>query len=163
MKGYVRNVSSFPMYAFKRSVAPGENVPAKEIYDNYFDVSGASNDAEFLDWLRTTVFREANLWMVNLSAGMEEEPAKPKTTSESDTDLNASRSKSHIVTTNVNVKQEDVDPVKVLKMSAEKCKVAVEEIDDVKLLKQMLAKASSMARKQKVCKIISDRLEELEH
>lgn len=160
MEGYVRNIGSFPLYAFKRTVLPGEDVSAEEIYNMYFDTSGATNDKEFLSWLHSTVFRDGTMWKMALVPSGSKKVA-PVSKKKEVVETPVTTSRAHTVSTNMNVMKEEIDPKKVLRMSADKCQKILESVDDVRLLKQLLAKASTMPRKQKVCKVISNRLDEL--
>lgn len=159
MEGYVKNISVVPFYIMKRTVVPGESLSADEIKNRYYNESGASTDAKFIEWLKATVFLDTTVWEINLKVSkprkqkddnekVEEEKPKPSSTP-------------HIVKTNPNAKVNELDPNKLLKMSAADCKKFLEECDDTKFLKQLLIKAEKMARKQKTCKVIRDRLGEL--
>ena len=156
MEGYVKNISRVPFYIMKRTVVPGESLSAEEIKKRYYNESGASTDAKFIEWLKSTVFLDTSVWEMKLRV------SKPRKNKDDNNDQASNKpSTPHVVKTNPNVKVDELDPNKLLKMSAVDCKKFLEKCDDTKFLKQLLSKAEKMARKQKTCKVIRDRLGEL--
>lgn len=157
MEGYVKNISRVPFYIMKRFVSPGESLSADELKERYFGESGATTDDKLIEWLKTTVFLDTTVWEVNLSPSRQR---KHSTSKQASTEVKRS-STPHVVKTTPKVKVDDLDPAKLLKMSAPDCKKALDKCTDTKFLKQLLAKAEKMARKQKTCKVLREKLADL--
>ncbi len=151
-KGYVRNKTAIPLYVLKRFVNPGSKIDMKIICDRYYDESGAQDMKQFVDWLKTTIFSDSTTWEIYV--GTDEDNFTEYSSK-------ATPNRAHVITNNYSSKVEELDPKQMLRMSSKKLEKALENYKDVKILKQVLAKAMTMSRKQKVCRVLRNRIEEL--
>ncbi len=152
MKGYVKNIGKAPQYIMKRHVAPLDIIPIEDIEKRYLEVSGAKNAASFTKWLRKYVFEGTSIWDVSITdKEAPSKPDKPKPV----------KKKSGKITAGTGGIQTKVTPAQLVKVSYKKCAELAAKCSDPRVIKEALQKANTMARKEKTCQILRDRLAEL--
>ena len=155
MKGYVKNMSISPFYVMKRSVATGDIIPIEDIVRRYLEVSGAKDAKSFVAWLKKYVFEGAGVWEINIVDDDSTQDVCPEPTDTKPKDNSrAATAKSGSVIPKV-------DPAQLVKVSYKKCIELAAKCSEPRILKQALQRASTMARKEKTCQVLRDRLAEL--
>ena len=165
MEGYVKNISGVPQYIMKRQVLPGETISAKALEERYWEVSGANTVHVFVRWLRKFVFEGTAAWEINLvdekgsKAAIHKNMSKTKEVKDVVENKEEEKPKQQVI--NRGVVTPKITAAELVKVSYKKCAELAAKCSDEKVLKEALQKASTMARKEKTCQVLRDRLLEL--
>lgn len=167
MKGYVKNISRFPMYALKRHFLAGKRIPLDDLYAQYGEKHGLKPNEEFVNWLREVKLKDPAFWEITFETGEAKAEEKPednkvkvtgKITKTSDKKINLPVKAEPMAAGQVTgeLTYEDVAGYSVRKAREE-----VPKIKDVKLLKYALNVANQRPNKETLCRILRKRIEEM--
>lgn len=77
MRGYVQNEGTQAYFIVQRQIPPGGKVKIEDIYKSVGKKSGLEEGIEFVEWLRTNVFRKGS-WKFYEEEGKLLGPSRPK-------------------------------------------------------------------------------------
>ena len=163
MKGFLKNKSNDWVYALKRSIRPGGEVPLEELYEQYGVKHSIEPGKPFVDWLRTIKLRNSDQWEIvydfditgSIEPVEETSPVGVLTSTNNlvETEDNTPMHKSDI-------KRLSVDDVALL--SVRKARNVVPKIMDLKLLQYALSEARQLSDKDSLCRLLERRIKELQ-
>ncbi|MCK4975840.1 MAG: hypothetical protein KAS36_02780, partial [Anaerolineales bacterium] len=73
MNGYVKNKSGRPLYALKRHILPGKEVPLAALYKEYGEKHDIERGKPFADWLRQVKLPNDQIWEIQYEDSPKEE------------------------------------------------------------------------------------------
>ena len=168
MKGYVKNISRFPMYALKRHFLAGTRVPIESLYEQYGEKHGLKPGEEFVQWLRNVKLKDTTVWEINFEDGAVKAEEKPeenkikitgKITETSDKKIDLPKRAEPMKAPQVKGELTHED---VAGFSVRKAREEVPKIKDIKLLKYALNVANQRPNKETLCRILRKRIEEMQ-
>lgn len=167
MKGYVKNISRFPMYALKRHFLAGTRVPIESLYEQYGEKHGLKPNEEFVDWLRNVKLKDQTIWEIHYEDGEAQAEQAPednkikitgKITETSDKKINLPTKAEPMKAPQVKGELTYED---IADFSVRKAREEVPKIKDIKLLKYALNVANQRPNKETLCRILRKRIEEM--
>ena len=153
MEGYVVNSSPNWVHAMKRHIGPGAKVELSELYNQYGEKYGLKPNEEFLTWLRNVKLKDRSKWRI--ITGDMIKPVSNDVLDEKFNDGSSGSNVAPIVNTTYTVND-------VVGFSVRQAREVLPKIKDVKLLKYALSEANNLAGKDSLCKLIRNRLRELQ-
>jgi hypothetical protein len=152
MNGYVKNISPEWVYAMKRAIRPGGEVPLDELYEQYGKKYNMEPDDEFINWLTNVKLKNVNKWKIVFdtnakSEAVEKEKEGNKKTSNSSVTPMVSKG----------MQVEDI-----VNLTVRKAREELPKITDLNLLKYSLQEANQLSNKDSLCRIIRKRIKELQ-
>ena len=151
MEGYIENISNLPKYIFKSHVLPGGRLSLEEIYSLYVSFKEEDSSLEgFKEWLNNYI-SDKTVWKVVFKEKKVREPVEVKTKP-------AKPVKAMISGLGIKKEYSEED---IVKFTIKEAKKELPKIKDKRLLKRALKIASSRPRKEKLCRLLYDRIDEL--
>ena len=164
MNGYIKNISSRPLYALKRHLMPGVKVPLDELYKVYGDKHGLEEGRPFADWLRQVKLKDEQKWEVHFEE-MEEMQKVTITAQLTEVVDGAERreglsNEEKAQSARPMIKNEwEIDDI--VNLSVRQAREEIPKIRDKKTLTYALNVARQKPNKETVCKILEKRIDEL--
>lgn len=156
MEGYVVNNSPKWAYALKRDVGPGAKIMLSELYTQYGEKYGLKPDEEFLTWLRDVKLKDRTKWRIVTDI------VSTKTLENKKIDQNIdanSVEKGEYVAPMVKDKYSVAD---IVELSVRQARDILPKIKDVKLLQYSLTEANQLSGKDSLCRLIRNRIKDLQ-
>jgi hypothetical protein len=170
MNGYVKNKSSRPLYALKRHVLPGKEIPLAELYKEYGEKHNIERGQPFANWLRQVKLPNEQVWeiqytdspkeenkvtvtaqIIQITDGAEEEVEERKVGLSNEEKAKSARPQ---------IKNEwEVDDV--VGLTVARAREEIPKIRDKKLLSWALNVARQRPNKETICRILEKRIDEL--
>jgi len=165
MNGYVKNRTGRPLYALKRHILPGKEVPLAELYKEYGEKHGIERGQPFANWLRQVKLPNEQIWEIQYEDSPKEEnkvtvTAKITQVVDGDERKEGLSNEEKAKSARPQVKNEwEVGDIVALTVS--KAREEIPKIRDKKLLSWALNVARQTPNKETVCRILEKRIDEL--
>jgi hypothetical protein len=170
MNGHVKNRSGRPLYALKRHILPGKEVPLAELYKEYGEKHDIDRGQPFVDWLRQVKLPNEQIWEIQyMDSPMEEN--KVTVTAQImqvvDGDEKESEEKKEGLSNEEKAKsarphvKKEWEVEDVVSLTVSKAREEIPKIRDKKLLSWALNVARQRPNKETVCRILEKRIDEL--
>ena len=169
MNGYVKNITKRPIYALKRHIMPGVEIPLDKLYKEYGDKHGIEQGQPFTDWLRQVKLPDEKTWEIHLSHTEEmqtEEMQKVTITAQLTEVVDGAERKEGLSneekaqSARPMIKNEwEIDDI--VDLSVRQAREEIPKIRDKKTLTYALNVARQKPNKETVCKILEKRIDEL--
>jgi len=165
MNGYVKNRTSRPLYALKRHILPGKEIPLAELYKEYGEKHGIERGQPFANWLRQVKLPNEQIWEIQYDDSPKEEnkvivTAKITQVVDGDERKEGLSNEEKAKSARPQVKNEwEVEDIVALTVS--KAREEIPKIRDKKLLSWALNVARQRPNKETVCRILEKRIDEL--
>jgi len=165
MNGYVKNRTSRPLYALKRHILPGKEIPLAELYKEYGEKHGIERGQPFANWLRQVKLPNEQIWEIQYDDSPKEEnkvivTAKITQVVDGDERKEGLSNEEKAKSARPQVKNEwEVEDIVALTVS--KAREEIPKIRDKKLLSWALNVARQTPNKETVCRILEKRIDEL--
>lgn len=145
MYGCVKNISNGWAHAFKRAVAPGEEIPLDDLYAAYGNKHGLAEGDEFIRWIKDVKLNNTHRWKVILK---EEEPVEVVV------DEKAKDLVKPLVA-------KELDIMDIVELSVRQARELLPKITNAKLLKYAMREANGRPGKDSLCRALKKRIGEL--
>lgn len=165
MNGYVKNITSRPLYALKRHILPGKEVPLSELYKEYGEKHDIERGQPFADWLRQVKLPNDKVWEIRYDDAPIEEnkvtvTAKITQVVDGDEKKEGLSNEEKARSARPIVKNEwEVEDIVALTVS--KAREEIPKIRNKKLLSWALNVARQTPNKETICRILEKRIDEL--
>lgn len=165
MNGHIKNITGRPLYALKRHILPGKEVPLAELYKEYGEKHGIERGQPFVDWLRQVKLPNKQVWEIKFEDSPKEEnkvtvTAKITQVVDGDEKTEGLSNEEKAKSARPQVKK-DWEVEDVVSLTVSKAREEIPKIRDKKLLSWALNVARQRPNKETVCRILEKRIDEL--
>lgn len=154
MEGYVKNISREWVYAMKRSVRPGGEIPLSELFEQYGKKYDMEPGDSFIDWLQTIKLKNKDRWKI-VYEFKNSSPIEKKSVKTEDIVTRTVSNVPPLVATKMQVED-------VVNLTVRKAREVLPKVTDLGLLKYSLSEARQMANKDSLCRLLYKRVGELQ-
>lgn len=170
MNGHVKNITGRPLYALKRHILPGKEIPLSELYKEYGEKHGIERGQPFADWLRQVKLPNKQVWEILYEDSLKEENKVTVTAQIMqvvDGDEEQSEEKKEGLSNEEKVKsaiprvKNEWEVEDIVALTVSKAREEIPKIRDKKLLSWALNVARQTPNKETVCRILEKRIDEL--
>jgi len=154
MKGYIVNSTPVWLHALKRAIGPGGKVSLEELYEQYGVKHNLEKGQEFIEWLSAVKLRDKDKWKVILE----------DTTVDADKPVKSKPDKA-TASAGTNIAPMVGDKMSVndiIELSVRQARETLPKVKDLKLLRYSLQEANQRAGKDSLCKLIRNRIKEIQ-
>lgn len=153
MEGFIKNVTPEWLYAMKRSVKPGGEIPLKELFEQYGVKYSIEPGEKFVDWLKTVKLRNSDKWRVVFDFKEDKASQKVEVVDQPEAIKNAAKISS------IPARQLQVEDL--VNLTVRKAREVLPKVMDLNLVKYALTEANQLANKDSLCRLLVKRVNEL--
>jgi len=167
MKGYIKNITSRPLYALKRHILPSKTIDLNILYKEYGEKHGIEKGQPFIDWLRNVKLPNEQIWEIKYEEDQTSSPLENKVTVvakitqvEDGDDVPGLSNIEKVESAKPFIKREwEIE--EIVELTVKKAREEIPKIRNKKLLLHTLNVAKQRPNKETICRILEKRIDEL--